>query len=213
MARYSLARLCSVTVACAVLTACDRNGTGLEIIPEFDDVFSFETGLENWNPRAVDLGTPPSSFEILRTSGTASAGSQSEQLRLDNANGQGKIWIERRYQVPPDQEYEITLLFALNSADHSGVPAWRVLAGATANQPAVAGDLTATSDTWNGSATNVGQQWGERTVIVQTKSDAQGEIFLFVGVGGLTPESRTYYVDNIRATFMRKGLSAPPPGT
>jgi hypothetical protein len=202
------ARLCTLALACAALTACDRNGTGLEIVPEFDDAYSFETGMENWSSRALDLGDPPSIWEIIPSGASASAGSQSVQLRLDNTNGLGKIWIERRYAVPPDQEYEITLRFGLGSADYSGVPAWSVLASATPDQAAAAADLTTSSDTWNGSASDVGQQWGEKTVLVQTKSDSGGEIFIYVGVGGTSPGLRTYFVDNIRATFLRKGLSA-----
>jgi hypothetical protein len=210
MHRLSLARLCALAFAGAALTACDRNGASLEIVPEFDDVYSFEAGMENWNPRPLDLGSPPSTWEIVRSNASAAAGNQSVQLRLDNTSGQGKIWIERRYQVPPDQEYEVTLLFALGSADHSAVPAWRVLAGVARDQPAVAADLTTSSDTWNGSAAGVGQEWNEKTVIVQTKSDAEGEIFIYVGIGGTSSGLRTYYVDNVRATFMRKGISAPP---
>ena len=144
----------------------------------------------------------------MRTNAGASDGSQSVQLRLDNTNGQGKIWIERRYAVPPDQEYEVTMRFALGSADHAGLPAWPVLASATPDQPATAADLTTSSDTWNGSMSDVGQQWSEKTVVVQAKSDAAGEIFIYVGIGGMSSGLRTHYVDNVRATFLRKGISA-----
>ena len=203
-----LPRFFAILAAAAALSACDRNTTGFEIVPEFDDVYSFETGMQDWASRSLDLGSPPVAWEIARTNERADDGTQSVRLRLDNQAGEGKIWIERRYEVPPDQEYEITIRFALASADHAGVAPWLVIAGADPDQPVVAADLPAGQDTGNGSATDVGHRWIDRSLVVRTKSDEDAEIFVYLGIWGRSPGLRSYNLDDVRLTFMRKGLSA-----
>jgi hypothetical protein len=196
-------------LACAALAACDFNGDGVDIVPEFDDAFSFETGMEEWYARGIDLGDPPITWEVARTTERADTGTYSVRLTLDNLNDQGKIWIERRYEVAPDQEYEVSLTLALASTDYGTINLWRVLAGATPEQPVDASQLMSSKDTGNGSATDVGFQWTEKTVTMRTRSDEDGEIFVYAGIWGTSEFLRSYALDDVRVTFLRKGLSAP----
>ena len=171
--RLSTLRL-AIPLACAALTGCDLHGRGIDIVPEFDDTFSFETGMEEWYARGIDLGDPPVTWEVARSNERADAGAYSVAFQLANLNDQGKIWIERRYEVAPDQEYEVTLTFALATADYGTINLWRLLAGVSPDQPTAGSQLIATQDTGNGSATDVGFQWVEKTIVLRTRSDADG---------------------------------------
>src|SRR6185503_5021866 len=66
----------AVLVVALGVAACDFNGDPLVILPEFDDVTSFETDLEKWVPRAVDIGTPPATWEVVRSGDRATQGTQ-----------------------------------------------------------------------------------------------------------------------------------------
>lgn len=78
-------------------------------------------------------------WEVARSSDQASDGEQVTRLRLDNLNSQGKIWIERRYEVEEDQFYSIKISFDFGSADWGDVNLWRLPAGAVADSPTVGG--------------------------------------------------------------------------
>ncbi len=197
--------------ACAILSACDFDGSGLEIVPKFDDRFSFETDadMEEWDARGLDLDDPPITWEIARSTEQATEGAHAVRFRLDNLNDQGKIWIERRYEVAPDQESGVTITFDLVTPDFGTVHLWRRLAGAAPDAPMTAADLISSLDTGNGEPSDVGFQTVEKTVTVLTKSDEDGEMFVYVGIWGTSEFSRTYYVDDLHAVFMRGGLSAP----
>ena len=209
MRRLTSARCAALLCLGATLAACDRHGEGLDLVPEFDDNYSFEAGMEGWTVRGTDLGDPPIAWEIARSTDRADTGATSVRFRLANLNDQGKIWIERRYEVAPDQEYDVTLTFDLASADYGSINLWRVLAGAGPESPMVAADLRSAQDTGNGAASDTGFQWVERTVTVRTRSDEDGEIFVYVGIWGTSEFTRTYYVDDLQVTFTRRGLSAP----
>ena len=144
-----------------------------------------------------------------RTIERASDGMHSVRLRLDNLNAQGKIWIERSYDVAPDQEYEVEIGFALASADFGTINLWRVLAGASPDPPTAADALVSTVDTGNGETSDTGVEWVEKSVTVPVESDEDGELLVYLGVWGTSEFSRTYDLDEVRVTLFRTGLSEP----
>ena len=118
---------------------CDRRGFEVIVGPEFEDAFSFETDFSDWVPRGSDLADPPVVWEVARSSDQASEGERAVRLRLDNLNSQGKIWIERRYEVEENQFYSVKISFDFGSADWGDVNLWRLLAGEGTDSPAATG--------------------------------------------------------------------------
>ena len=203
---HSLRSACTATIACLSLAVCDFKGD-LVVVPEFENVFSFEIDMEKWYPRGIDLLDPPVTWEIARTSERASDGMHSVRLRLDNLNAQGKIWIERSYEVAPDQEYEVEIGFALASADWGSIDLWQVLVGASPDSPTTADAVVSVVDTGNGETSESGVEWVEKSVTVPVESDEDGELFVYLGVWGTSGFSRTYDLDEVRVTLFRTGLS------
>jgi hypothetical protein len=202
--------LAAVVVSTLAVAACDFQGDTITIEPEFDDVSSFETDLDKWVGRAVDLGTPPATWEIVRSGDRATQGTQSARLRLGNLGGQTKIFLERRYAVEKNQRYLMEISFDFASADFGTVNLWRLLAGAALDSPTQVGSFFGTpADTGNGRSTDEGYVWLQKSYSQQITSDSDGELFVYVGVGGTSELSRTYYVDNVKVALTRQGLSAP----
>jgi hypothetical protein len=138
------ARLGAAIFCLCSLGSCDLSGLQLIVEPEFEDAFSFETDFSHWAPQGSDLADPPVVWEVARSSDQASEGEQAIRLRLDKKNSQGKIWIERRYEVEEDQFYSIEISFDFGSADWGDVNLWRLLAGT--DSPAVVGSLSVRGD-------------------------------------------------------------------
>ena len=202
----------AVLLIALAAAGCDFNGSPLAILPEFDDVTSFETDLGKWVGRAVDLGTPPSTWEVVRSGDRATQGTQSSRLRLTDTTTatQSKVFIERRYALEKNQRYLVEISFDFASADFAGVTPWALLAGASVDAPTQSNvALMAPGTTANGRTADDGFVWLPRSYSTELSSDADGEIFVYVGVSGTSPLTRAYYVDNLKVTLTRKGLSAP----
>jgi hypothetical protein len=193
------------------LASCDFNGDALIFEPEFDDVSSFETDLGKWTGRAADLGTPPATWEVIRSADRATQGTQSTRLRLGNQAGQPKVFLERHYEVEKNQRYLVEISFDFASADFGGANLWRLLAGAALDSPTQPGTVVAVpGDTGNGRAADEGFVWLPKSFSMEVTSDVGGELFVYVGVEGTSALSRTYYVDNVKVTMTRNGITTTP---
>lgn len=193
----------------AAAAGCDFKADPLIIQPEFDDVSSFESDLGGWAVRTVDLGTPAAPYEAVRSTDRASGGAQSVRLRLENRAGQAKVLLERRYVVEKDQTYLVEVTFGLASADWSGTAPWRVAIGAAPDSPLKTGVVDGPLDTFNGRLADQGFVFGPRAATLEARSDAEGELFVYVGVWGTSAESRSYYLDDLRVALTRRGISRP----
>ena len=193
------------------LTGCDRHGLDIVNAPEFDDTFTFESGLEDWTARGRDLTNPTDLWEVVPSADRASDGAKSVRLHLESVNSQGKIWIERKYSVEKDQIYTVYVAFDFGSADFGSVNLWQMLVGAAPASPATATAPvpSAVGDTGNGQPTDQGFKFARKTFTTEAKSDADGNLFVYAGVWGTSPFSRNYYVDKLEVVLTRKGLSKP----
>ena len=201
------ARLVAVTLCLCSVVGCDRRGVVVIIEPEFDEIFFFETGFSDWTARGVDLADPTVDWEIARSSDRASKGTQAVRLRLDNLNSQGKIWIERRYTVEEDRLYSVQVSFDFGSADWGDVNLWNVLAGAALDSPAGGGDPSVLWNSGNGESSDQGYQWVPKSFTLETTSDSDGELFVYLGIWGTSAFLRTYYLDNLQVVLTREGFS------
>jgi hypothetical protein len=193
------------------ISGCDFHGDPLVIEPEFDDATSFESDLGQWTPRSVGVTAPPVAWEIARSGERATDGTQSARLRVDNTTGQAKILLERRYEVEKNQRYRVEISFDFASADFGGVNLWQLLVGAGTTSAAQGGALAAPGDTGNGSATDQGFAWLPKSYSTEVISDADGELFVYVGVGATSEFSRAYHVDKLEVTLTRKGITTTRP--
>ena len=201
------ARLGATILCVGSLGACDRRGFELIVEPEFEDTFSFETDLSDWAPRGSDLTDPPVVWEVARSSDQASDGEHAIRLRLDNLNSQGKIWIERRYEVEENQVYSVKVSFDFGSADWGDVNLWRILAGGGTDSPAVTGSLSVREDSGNGESSDNGYQWVPKSYEIEVRSGTDRELFVYVGIWGASAFLRTYYIDKIQVVLTRQGSS------
>lgn len=177
-------------------TGCNQIGE-LVIVAELDLSYSFESGLEAWVPNSADLSGPGATWSIDTSSDVTSVGSGAARFMLDNANGDGKIWLEREFELTAERTYDVQITFDLASAE-SGSP-WRVLAGAHDASPSSAAQLTVQDATTPGN----GYEWTERSYTVQAAPDDEGLVVVVLGLWGTSEESRTYYVDNVHLVFNR----------
>lgn len=196
-----------LVAAALVLTACDRLGD-IAILPEFDLAYSFDGSMEQWVTGGLDLGDPEDAWNIGVATDVVSSGSGSVRLSLDNANGMGKIWIIRQFEVEAGREYDIEIHLDVAAAD--AADPWRVLASAHTEPPVRAEDLSVQDAAGTGDG---GYAWETRTYTVRGTADDEGTLYVLLGVWGTTPDARAYYLDNVRLVFFRADQGDEPAGT
>lgn len=194
-----MVRLRSLRLLSALLlpVACADDGTG----PGDGSLVasSFETGFDGFAVDGTDLDDPPVEWEIERSMELAFDGDWSVRLELDNLNDAGKIWIERRVELEPNQAYDVDVDYAFASADFGDVNAWTIIAGATSSDPEIADDLPFQGSTANGE--QEGHVWLERSHEQTLTTGPEGEAWVAFGVWGTSEFPRTYYVDDVRVVF------------
>lgn len=174
-------------------------GDDAPVGPDQDlQTFSFESGLGSWEPDATDLDDPAIFWEIDTTTQLADDGDHAVQLRLENLNDAGKIWIERRFDVEPGTEYDVDLTFAFGTGDGGSVNLWTVIAGAHGIDPETRSDLTFQGDTGHEQGLGSGVVWVDKTYALSARSDAAGSLWVSIGVWGTYEVTRTYYLDDVR---------------
>jgi hypothetical protein len=181
--------------------------------PQRASTFSFEADLEGWTVGATDLssgnctgggmGNCTADWSVGRTIERAQDGTASVRLYLNNTNDQGKIWIERPFNVTTGRTYRVHVAFALASADFGSVNRWTILAGALSEEPATSGSLAGVhrGDTGNGLESYGGYVWMEKTYDSTAAPVAGGQLWVVVGIWGTWETARTYYVDAIQVTI------------
>ena len=187
----------------AAFSACET-ATEPQIVPEFEYAYSFESGFEGWAPGAVDVVSPPDAWSPQTTAAEAAQGQSSVRIDLDNQHGAAKVWLEREFEVEPDQAYTVDITLSLGSRDPDGTDPWTVLAGAHAAPPTSAAALTLQDGTGIGDASG-DVVWAEKSYRVSGTADEDGRLVVVIGVSGTTVDSRSYWFDDVRLVFTRAG--------
>jgi hypothetical protein len=195
-----------LVLATAVLLAgCDKHGIDFIVAPEFDDAFSFESGLGDWTGKSRDV--TGDTWGVVQSPDQGFQGTKAARLTLDNVNGQGKVWIEKRYAVEKNQLYQVSVTFVFGTKDLTTADQWQVVYGAALDSPAAVGTPTPRSNASNGQSTDASYKFSRPSLTFDLMSDADGELFVYMGVWGTSPGQRTYYVDDVTVVLTRKGLS------
>jgi len=170
-------------------------------LPTESYTFSFENDMEGWQAKATDVDDPPVEWSIEHTEEMAKDGSASVKLFLNNLNDKGKIWFERGFELKPNTLYRVTVDFAFATAVFGQMNLWRIIAGVLPDPPQTADDLIYQGDTGNGSDSDVGYKWLQKSYTFDVTSSPDGMLYVFIGVWGTWEVGRTYYIDNVRVSF------------
>lgn len=166
--------------------------------------------MEGWVASGADFEAPGGSgsdepWSITRSQDLAYDGYTSLKLVLGNINDGGKIFIEKPFEVEPNQIYQVRVEFAFGSGDWGTANLWQIVAGAVTKPPENGGDVVPAikDETGNGNDYDVGYVWLNKSyeVLVRTQSDA---VYVFIGVWGTYEVGRIYYLDNVRVTLTKK---------
>ena len=133
----------------------------------------------------------------------ATAGSRSVRFSLANPGGAGKVWITRELELTPNKSYTAEISFDLATSEHGVAEGWKLILCARATPPATAAALDFLGDTSSGQATTTGIVWAQKRFTIPVQADAEGRLYLSVGVWGTTAGTRTYWLDNIRVVLTR----------
>src|SRR5205085_3186108 len=107
---------------------------------------------------------------------------------------------ERPFVVEPNQLYQATVEYDLASLETFTDTTFYVIAGALNKAPQNAADLLPAYQDYaiNASSPISLFKWKTRTYQSLVRSDAQGLLYVVVGIAGNFELARTYYVDNLR---------------
>lgn len=175
----------------------------LVLVPEVEEAFSFESGLEGWTPAGIDLDDPPVDWDVSLTDVEALEGTRSVRLRLDNMNDAGKIWIERAFQLAPNQAYDVTVRYGFGTSDFGDVNLWRILTGVHLDPPRAPEHLGVQGDTGHDQGQVEGPVWTEKEFTFRSRTGADARLWVSVGVWGTWETERTYYLDEVEVAFTR----------
>lgn len=184
------------------LAACDSQGT-IAVVPEFEERFGFEGGLEGWVVRSADLPAS-TSVDVAHETGPAAEGQGWVRLNTDAGEPGGRLWIERPFEVTPGQSYRVTVSYRFSSADGVSNDPWDLLGGAATEPPGLP-DLMVLGST----AASESGAWGSRdhTFTVSAGTAApDGEavtVRVALGVGILSGGQRTHGLDEVEVSFVR----------
>ena len=172
--------------------------------PSHSYYYSFETNMESWEVRGIDLDHPSVDWSIHRSDTMAFHGNISIELYLNNLNDAGKIWIEREFEVIPEQAYEVEIEYAFATADFVSFNLWRIITGVVEMPPETRDDLIFQDYTGNGYDNDVGYIWLNKSYNFIIKSPNDGKLYVIIGIWGTWETPRTYYLDNVNVTFTEK---------
>ncbi len=190
--------LCVAGAALVAAPGCDFGG---ELFQRTEINNTFETTLAPWVPDGTDLDEPPVEWSIERSDERANEGDWSAELTLENLNDAGKIWLETSVQrLVPGVTYDVRLAFDFGSSDGE-INAWRIIAGASPNNPETVDDLVFREST----AVPGGDfTWTRKEYEFEATANLQGTLTFMIGVWGTSEFTRTYFVDDVVIEIIRR---------
>jgi hypothetical protein len=190
------------------LSANQPSTVGRTTMNEAADSSSFETDFDGWSIRATDVwGDPPEAWSITRSQEMARDGNTSLKFFLANSNDAEKIWIEKPFEVEPNQIYRVTVEYALASVSPvSGAgTAFRIITGAMKNSPNTREELRpAYKDAATNGTEESGYKWLDKQYEFTVRSDERATLFVVIGIWGDWEVRRTFYFDSTRVTICKK---------
>jgi hypothetical protein len=188
-----------LSFAAFILSSC--GGATEPQIPIVELQSSFEAGLEGWTVDATDIIVGGAEIPWWVRPGTALAfeGSSALEFYMANYTDAAKIWIVRPIAVPANLPYRVTISYSFGTKDYGDLNLFSLVSGAaSANPRSLASDPSRSfvhEATSNGAPNDVGYRWIQKQTEVNVVSNAEGYLYVVVGVWGNWETERTYYVD------------------
>lgn len=180
--------------------------------PPFIDSFqySFESGLDGWEKDGTDLSDPEINWSIDVTDEKSYDGLYSVRLYLDNMNDAGKIWMEKQFNVTAHTIYEVTISYMFGTRDFGDFNLFRIITGATIDNPETAGNLIFQDDTGHHLDNETGFIWTTRSYTTTVHIDESETMYIMLGVWGTWETTRTYYIDAVNISITQPSLEDAP---
>ncbi|MDG6228826.1 MAG: hypothetical protein QCH96_02545 [Candidatus Thermoplasmatota archaeon] len=172
--------------------------------------YSFESGFEGWKIDGTDLSDPDINWSIDVTDEESYDGLYSVRLYLDNMNDAGKIWIEKQFNVTAQAHYEVTISYMFGTRDYGDFNLFRIITGATTDDPETAGDLIFQDDTGHHLDNETGLVWTTRSYTTTVHIDESRTMYIMLGVWGTWETARTYYIDAVNISIIPLSLEDAP---
>jgi hypothetical protein len=184
------------------LAAC--GGPTQRTLDPASNFYSFETGMEGWEARGLDLalGAGEIAWSIALDVTLASDSRTSLKVYLANYNDAGKIFVQRTFNLFPNTKYDVAIRFDLASSDFGEVNLFRIIAGGFPRPPVSPQDLRPAfrDSTGNGRSTS-GYVWLSKIYRDVLQTDSSGRAVIVVGIWGTWEGPDTYYLDALEIEF------------
>jgi hypothetical protein len=174
--------------------------------------FSFEHDMQGWTAGGADLDNLPAHWSVERSRDIASDGRTSVRLYLNDINDEGKVWIERLFDVEPGRTYQVQVEYDFASADWGYMNLWTIITGVVPKAPGQPGGLVYQGDTKNNARPEDGFAWRHKRYHFSVQPGPEGKLYVVIGICGTRQTARTYYLDNITLTGT-VSAEAPVPST
>lgn len=160
--------------------------------------FSFEGSLQGWTPRGFDLEAGGQQDDWLITSDptTPFDGASSARFFLNNANGAGKIWLERSFTLSSPGRHGVHLDFAASGASDAVSPD-RLIAGVLPAPPRNADELQPALQ----APGIAGAQWTPHAYELEVEGAA---VTVVIGIAGATRGPIVYHLDALTVLFAER---------
>lgn len=196
----------AVAVLALSLGGCDSTGTVI-LVPELQERFDFQASLEGWTARSGDL--PVGAVVGVERATGPGAGGEDGWVRITAVADEprGRVWIERPFEVTPDQSYEVTVAYQLGTADGSSTTPWEVVSGVDTEAPTSVELLVRGSTAPESPGDGLVWEPREHTFVVFSGPADSGEesatVWVALGLGLATVDVRQYGLDEIEVSFLR----------
>ena len=175
----------------------------LQDIPT-EESYSFENDLEGWAVHATQ-GNPDLPPPITRSQDMAKDGATALKFLVNRDDSFQQIWIEKVFDVEPNQVYDISIDYALGTADCCSNPFY-ILTGVLKKTPATLNDFHPVLQDYvdNKENTTVGYKWVDKEYAFTFRSDEQGKSHVIIGVYGAFPVRRIEYIDKVHLKITKR---------
>ena len=172
--------------------------------------YSFERDMGEWVADGTDLENQPVEWSVERSQDIASNGKTSVRLYLNNMNDQGKIWIERPFDVLPNHTYQVQVEYDLATADWGDMNLWTIITGVVPKPPKQTGGFVYQGHTGNNAGPEDGFVWVHKSYDSIVRSAQEGNLYVIIGIWGTWETGRTYYIDNVEVVFTNSVEESAP---
>ncbi|MEM2969778.1 MAG: hypothetical protein QXR63_02460 [Candidatus Bathyarchaeia archaeon] len=159
----------------------------------------FESGFGEWEYDAdvpLDPTNPgqPVAWNITRLTDVVYSGQYAIRLFIDGSQDDGTIWLERKIVASKNAQVSVTMSFWLFSEHESFNTVAAVVAFAGVRNPEEESDFEVLG------AANQVSGWKQYKFETTVNTEANGEVWVALGVSVRWETVMTYYIDNIEIT-------------